>query len=132
MDLPKQVFVFGNSDLAMDSLPLRLLPDLQTAFPSCTFTTLDPNEDWDVPEHMIIIDTVVNINEPAVFTDLSQFMSAPRISCHDYDAYAGLMLLKKLGKLDTVTILGLPPGAAENTAIAWLASKLSRLSEKGY
>lgn len=111
-----RVFVFGNQDLAMDSLPLRLIPALQKEFPDVSFVTLDPNEDWDVPAHMIIIDTVVGITEVTIFHDLSIFTKAPRVSCHDFDAYANLLLLKKLGKIEGVTIVGVPAGANESVS----------------
>jgi hypothetical protein len=107
------VYVFGNPDLAMDALPLRLIPALQKEFPGTTFVALDPNEDWDVPSHMLILDTVVGISAVTVFTDLSAFVQAPRLTCHDFDAYANLLLMKKLGKIDKVTIVGVPAGASE-------------------
>jgi hypothetical protein len=107
------VYVFGNPDLAMDALPLRLIPALQREFPTFSFVTLDPNEDWDVPSHMLILDTVVGISAVTVFTDLSAFVQAPRLTCHDFDAYANLLLMKKLGKIDGVTIVGVPAGASE-------------------
>lgn len=108
------IFVFGNPDLLMDSLPIRLIPQLQPLFPDVEFVTLDPNEEWDIPRHMIIIDTVVGITEVTVFTNLDTFIRAPRITCHDFDAYANLLLMKKLGKIDGVTIVGVPAGADEN------------------
>jgi hypothetical protein len=107
------VYIFGNPDLAMDALPLRLVPALQQEFPALSFVTLDPNEDWEIPPHMVIIDTVVGIAEVTVFHDLSIFEKAPRMTCHDFDAYANLLLLKKLGKIEGVTIVGVPAGANE-------------------
>ncbi len=107
------VFIFGNPDLPEDSLPLRLLPALRAAFPDVAFEVLDPNEEWEVPRHVVIIDTVVNLAEVAVFHDLSAFIAAPRVTCHDFDAYANLLLLKKLGKIEEVTIIGVPPTATE-------------------
>jgi hypothetical protein len=126
--VPMQVFVFGNPDIEMDALPVQLVPQLQQAFPDLQFVTLDPNEDWDVPEHMVIIDTVVGIDAPRVFEGLDDFMAAPRITCHDFDAYANLKLMKKIGELDTVTILGLPPGTPKDKALSWLNTELSLLS----
>jgi len=127
-----QVFVFGNPDIEIDALPVRLMPALREALPDATFTALDPNEDWSVPAHMLIIDTVVGIDEPRVFPGLDQFMRAPRLTCHDFDAYANLMLLKKLGKINDTTIFGLPPGIAEDAARAWLIQALKEHEEKEY
>jgi hypothetical protein len=105
-----RVFVFGNPDIEIDAVAVRLLPALRAAFPEISFEVLDPNEEWDVPAHMLIIDTVVNIDEITVFHDLKRFLAAPRLTCHDFDAYANLMLMLKLKKITAVTIIGLPPG----------------------
>jgi hypothetical protein len=127
-----QIFVFGNPDIAMDSLPLTLMPKLAESLPEHTFTNLDPNEDWDVPRIMVIIDTVVGLEEPRMFEGFDHFMKAPRMTCHDFDAYANLLLLKKLGKIDDTTILGLPPGYDGDKALSWLTESISSLSGKKY
>ena len=124
-----RIFVFGNPDIEMDSLPLKLLPRLRKALPDCSFTNLDPNEDWDVPRHMVIIDTVVGLEEPRVFEGLDHFMKAPHMTCHDFDAYANLQLLKKIGQIDDTTILGLPPGYDTEKAMAWLTTSIPSLSK---
>ena len=105
----KKVFVFGNPDVEMDSLPLRLVPDLKKKFPDVSFEMLDPNEEWTIPKEMLIIDTVVGIKEITVFDGLAHFTASPNVSVHDFDAYANLRLLQKLGKLGEVKIVGIPP-----------------------
>lgn len=125
-----RVFVFGNPDLPIDSLPLQLIPVLKESFPDISFETLDPNEEWDVPKHMLIIDTVVNLKQMCVFTDLKVFMAAPRMTCHDFDAYANIMLMKKIGKIADVTILGIPPGPLASTNVDELVSLLWKELEK--
>ena len=125
-----QVFVFGNPDIEIDSLPVRLLPKLREAFPEVTFVTLDPNEDWDVPEHMVVVDTVVGSKEVAVYDDLKAFMAAPRMTCHDFDAYANLMLMHKLGKIKQVTIVGMPPGMPEAKVLSPLTAALKSVLTK--
>lgn len=127
-----QIFVFGNPDIEMDALPILLLPTLRERQSEHTFVTLDPNEDWDVPRHMVIVDTVVGLEEPRVFEDLEHFMKAPRMTCHDFDAHANLQLLKKIGQIDDTTILGLPPGYDADKALAWLTASISELATKKY
>jgi hypothetical protein len=122
----KSVFVFGNPDLPFDSLPLRLLPALREALPDVSFEVLDPNEEWDVPPHMLVVDTVVNLTEPQAIRGLDAFMSAPRMTCHDFDAYANLMFMKKLGKVHDVTVLGLPPRYDEKACISWLTEQIDK------
>lgn len=118
------VFVFGNPDVEEDSLPMRILPSLQKEFPSILFQMLDPNEEWNVSENLIIIDTVVGINDVTLFDSLDVFESAPRVSLHDFDAYANLRLLAKLGKLKKIKIIGIPSKMQENAAFEKVKSLL--------
>ncbi|MFA5830796.1 MAG: hypothetical protein WC878_03130 [Candidatus Paceibacterota bacterium] len=114
--MKKTIYLFGNSDLEMDSLPLRVLPVLESRFPDIDFTVLDPNEEWKIPEEMVMIDTVVGIKELTVFDDLKHFMEAPRVSVHDFDAFFNLIYLQKLGKLKNIKIFGIPPEMKESDA----------------
>ena len=113
----KTIFIFGNQELEMDSLPLRILPGLRHAFPSINFEVKDPNEEWNVPKELTIIDTVVGLKKVKVFEDLDSFDSAPRLTMHDFDALANLRYLKKLGKLKEVKIIGVPPDMSEKKAV---------------
>lgn len=105
----KKVFVFGNPDIEMDSLPLRIVPELQKKFPNVAFEVLDPNEEWTILKDLLIIDTVIGIKKVTIFNDLKYFSASPNVSVHDFDAYANLRLLQKLGKLGEVKIIGIPP-----------------------
>jgi len=118
------VFVFGNPDLKMDSLPLRLLPELRRRLPATEFLVKDPNEEWDVPEELTIIDTVVGIAGPRLFPTLNDFAAAPRLTMHDFDAFANLRLLQKIGRLKSVRIIGLPPHFEEATAADFIENSL--------
>jgi hypothetical protein len=111
------VFVFGNPDLLTDSLPLRILPKLKKLFPKIEFKVQDPNEEWEVPEEMILIDTVFGIDKVKVFDDMKDFALSPRYSLHDFDAAANLWYLQKLGKIKKIKIIGVPPTIDEKEAI---------------
>ncbi|MBI5465925.1 MAG: hypothetical protein HY974_01395 [Candidatus Kerfeldbacteria bacterium] len=118
------VFVFGNPDLPFDSLPLRLLPALKREFPNVNFVVRDPNEDWEVPAELILIDTVEGINKVSVLTDLDEVTTSPHLTLHDFDVGLHLKYLKKLGKLKQVTIIGLPPTLAEAEALPAVVTNL--------
>ncbi len=118
------VFVFGNPDSPVDSLPLRILPELRARFQNVRFETKDPNEEWDIPEELVVIDTVVGIDGPRVFTSLKNFVSGPRVSIHDFDAFTNMRLLEKLGRLKRVRIIGLPPECTEAEAISAVSDAL--------
>ncbi len=111
------VFVFGNINLDNDSLPLRILPRLQEKFPDIEFEIRDPNEEWEVPEEFVIIDTVIGIKGVRVFKTLDKFLSAPRVSMHDFDFLTNLQYLSKLGKIKKIKIIGVPPDMKESEAI---------------
>ena len=97
----------------MDSLPLRILPELRQVFPTVNFEIKDPNEEWDSFENargeLVVIDTVIGLKDVAVFDDFDSFAAAPRLTMHDFDALANLKYLKKLGKLKEIKVIGVPP-----------------------
>lgn len=121
------VYVFGNSDLEFDSLPLRILPQLRGLFPDVTFEIKDPNEDWDMPEDLVVLDTAFGINEVMVFDDLDKFEKVPRVSMHDFDALTNLRYLKKIGKIKKIKIIGVPPGMDEKMAAEEVGNKLKEI-----
>jgi len=118
------VFVFGNPDLPEDSLPLRLLPELRKLRPDMAFEVKDPNEEWEVPPELTMIDTVVGITEPRIFDSLDAFTAAPRLTMHDFDAYANLRFMQKLGLLKKVRIIGLPADTEPRAALGFVKKSL--------
>ena len=119
------VFVFGNPDLQADSLPLRILPALKERCPGAVFKVQDSNEEWEAPEELTVIDTVLGIDKVKVFDDLEDFASTPRVSLHDFDAATNLRYLQKLGKLPSkIKIIGVPPMISEKEAEDSVASIL--------
>lgn len=111
------VFVFGNLDYAPDALPLKILPTLKNLLPQVNFEVLDPNEEWEVPDELTIIDTVVGIKAVTIFNDLRRFERTPRLSLHDFDTLTNLRYLEKLGRLKKIKIIGLPPTISEKEAV---------------
>jgi len=126
----KTIYVFGNSDLEIDSLPIKILPNLRTLFSEIDFKVLDPNEEWDVPENLLVIDTVLGIHKIIVFDDLKKFLPAPHVSMHDFDAYANLRYLQKLGKLKNIKIIGIPPNFPEKLALNQISDAINKIFKK--
>ena len=113
-----KIYLFGNPLLPNDSLPLRWKKNLEKLFPQIIFETVDVNENFPRigERNLIILDTVIGIKEPMVL-DLDDFDQAQLgfkknkkspISPHDYDLLLHLLLLKKLKKIDSVKIIGIP------------------------
>ncbi len=119
-----RVFVFGNPDLPQDSLPIQVLPRLQEELPQISFEIKDPQEEWEFIKEITILDTVYGIKKVTVFTDLSHFIDSPKFTVHDFDALSNLQLLQKLGKLEKVRIIGIPPDLSEKEALKEVAAIL--------
>ncbi len=112
-----KIFVFGNPDLAFDSLPLQILPELEQRFPEIEFKTKDPNEEFEIPEELVIMDTVEGIDNVMLFENLKRFADHPHVSLHDFDLWSQLKYLQKLGKLKKIKIIGIPPDIARGEAL---------------
>lgn len=107
----QQVLVLGNPIEKSDRFAVKLLPSLRKKFPLLDFIHFDPTEELPqniIDEELIIIDTVVELTKVTKFKDLNQWAISPRVTVHDYDLPLSLGILKKLGKIKKVTIIGIP------------------------
>jgi len=119
-----KIFVFGNENLNSDSLPLRILPELKKRFPEFEFEIKDPNEELDFVGPFLILDTVEGTDDVALFNNLEAFVPSPRVTMHDFDAYANLRFLKKVKELPSLKIIGVPPKMPEGDALEKVGSIL--------
>ena len=122
-----EIYVFGNPEIENDSLPLKIMPELQKNFPEINFEIKDPNEEWKISEELTIIDTVLGIDDVKVFTDLKSFSKSPNVSLHDFDAYSNLRYLEKLGRLKKIKIIGIPPMISQEKAAEEVSKLLKSL-----
>jgi len=122
-----KIFVFGNPDLQNDSLPFRLLPKLKRTFPDIDFIHLDPNEEFEIPSELVVIDTVEGIKKVEIIDNLSLIKKSPRTTLHDFDLGALLFFLKKLGKVSKIKIIGVPPDFDEKKALVQIKLIIKKL-----
>jgi len=122
-----KIYVFGNPDLDMDSMPIRLLPELKNIFPNIEFIHLDPNEEIDFPENLIILDTTLGIEKVEIIEDLSLIKKSPAITMHDFDLGSLLLFLLKTGKISNVKIIGIPQGLNQSETLNQLKPIFSNL-----
>ncbi|OGZ05623.1 MAG: hypothetical protein A2845_04655 [Candidatus Lloydbacteria bacterium RIFCSPHIGHO2_01_FULL_49_22] len=111
----------------MDATPLRIMPRLALRFSDTCFIALDPNEEWDIPDPFVLIDTVVGLSDIHIFRSLDEFGASPTVSMHDFDALFNLRYLAKLGKLKSVLVIGIPPEMSDDDAFAKVVSALIEL-----
>ncbi|NPE26734.1 hypothetical protein HNV12_01885 [Methanococcoides sp. SA1] len=115
-----KILIFGNPLLPNDSLPIRLIPQLQKAFPQHQFIHIDPSENLeDYGPHLTIIDTIQDIKEIKILKlksqeDFKKIILPKSLSMHDFDLSINLRLLKKLDKIKSVKIIGIPMNITES------------------
>ena len=118
------IYVCGNPLVKEDSLPLRILPVLQKKFPEINFVEFEPTEDLPKEENLVIIDTVINAKDVMLIDDIDKFVQTKALSLHDFDLGLNLKLAKKLGKIKSVKIIGVPPGLGEVEALQKISKSL--------
>jgi len=101
-----KIFVFGNPDSELDN---RVF-DIITKFSEIDFISVDLNGDLPLSEPLIIMDTIQGIDQVALLSDdnIDQIISPPRSSAHDYDLGFQLKYLRKIGKINKFTLIGIP------------------------
>ncbi|MBS3077348.1 hypothetical protein J4233_03685 [Candidatus Pacearchaeota archaeon] len=127
----KTIYILGNPNFEQDSLPLRLLPKLQSSLPNFQFIHLDPTENLPEESHLVLIDTVLGLKEVKTLSenDLNKIQSSPNYSLHDFDLSFSLKLMKKLNKIQKVTIIGVPSDYEENKALKEIKEIVNKISQ---
>lgn len=124
-----KILVFGNPMLREDSLPLKLIDDLKRDFKEIEFREFDPNENLEEEgRDLTIIDTVEGIDKVTLITSIDRIKRERIYSMHDYDLGYNLKLLKKMGYIDSVRILGVPMKIRKHDALRQLRALISSLS----
>jgi len=125
MKKKKIIYIFGNSLLDFDNLPLRLAPKLEKIFPEINFIIADPNENLKpINKELIIIDTVEGIKRVTLLDDLGKIQTGKIYSLHDFDLAFNLKLLQKIGKLKKVKIFGVPMKGDEKEILGQLIKQI--------
>lgn len=111
------ICVFGNPLLKEDSLPLKMLPELRKAFPDIDFIEFDPSDNiHELGKDLIIMDTVKNMRKVRIIENMDSIETDKIYSLHDFDLGQNLKLLKKLGMIEKVRIIGVPMGMKKHEA----------------
>ncbi|OIO21310.1 hypothetical protein AUJ17_03200 [Candidatus Micrarchaeota archaeon CG1_02_47_40] len=111
-----KILVFGNPLVKEDSLPLRVMGKLQGKFPKIEFVLLDAAENIPEKEDLIILDTVFGIKTVKMIEELEIFVQNKKLTMHDCDLGFQLLVMKKMGLLGKVKIIGVPPEYGEEKA----------------
>ncbi len=127
----KTVYVLGNRLELTDRAAVELMPKLASTCGAFRFVRYDPTDDVDLQDiNPIFIDTVVGIQRVTVFQSLSAFAQRRTTTVHDYDLVPALGILLKLGKLSSVTVIGIPNSATPQTVLFDVQRILKDLTEE--
>ncbi|MEK7127899.1 MAG: hypothetical protein AAB838_04235 [Patescibacteria group bacterium] len=88
------VYVFGNNDVPRDTLEIKIIK---------------PNDDVEFDSrNPVILDTVEGIRKIKIFRNIDEIQKIKSSTVHDFDLGFQLKYLKKIGKIDGATIIGVP------------------------
>jgi Ni,Fe-hydrogenase maturation factor len=126
---PMNVYVFGNEYVAEDIRAIEVARDLQNTVEGVSFVFVGPNEEVPFADEprVVILDTIQGIQDVALVEgdEFDGLLLSPRGSVHDFDLAFQLRYLKKLGKLGTVTVIGIPQeGEVDHLLIKSILRKL--------
>ncbi len=116
----KTIYVFGNSLVKEDSLPLKLAVSLREEFPNLDFKEFDTVEDLILERELHILDTVKGIKKVELIEDLDRILIDKAFSLHDFDLSYNLKLFKKMNMIDKVRIFGIPEKISHKRAFEQL------------
>jgi Ni,Fe-hydrogenase maturation factor len=126
---PMNVYVFGNEYVAEDIRAIEVARELQNTVEGVSFVFVGPNEEVPFADEprVVILDTIQGIQDVALVEgdEFDGLLLSPRGSVHDFDLAFQLRYLKKLGKLGTVTVIGIPQeGEVDHLLIKSILRKL--------
>jgi len=122
------IYYFGNALRPDDTLPRSVIQQLKQQFPAYAFIHADPTENWWRGEKKpVIIDTIEGLQRVTIFRSLDRFEKPPFVTPHDYDLYTDLMLMRKIGKINSFTLIGVPQKSNSSMLVKQLTKILSNL-----
>ena len=107
-----KLYVFGNPEVESDNNAIKTSEKLKRNFTEIEFIYVKINEDLPFigEENVVLMDVIEGLEEVKVLSEkaFSKLLLGPRNSVHDFDLGFQLKYLNKIGKLNKVTIIGLP------------------------
>ena len=108
------VYVFGNQDIKEDKNAFLVARYLEKKMPEIDFKLMGINDEISFQnENPVIMDVVDGIKEVMLFDDIDKVIMPPRVSAHDFDLGFQLKYLRKIGKIKSALIIGIPMESAK-------------------
>ena len=102
-----KIYCFGNEFVKDDALAKTIVDDISmedVSFVKCN----SPEELLEVKGDIVILDVVKDISEVLLIKDIDQLKDRSIVSLHDFDLAYFLKMLKSLGRVSDITIIGIP------------------------
>jgi Ni,Fe-hydrogenase maturation factor len=124
-----RVYVFGNEYVAEDRRAIEVARELEGTLDGISFVFVDPNADLPFMDekHVVILDSVQGARSVVLLEGdgIDELSLPPRGSVHGFDLAFQLRYLKKLGRVGSVTIVGVPQeGEVDHLRIRSIFRKL--------
>ena len=124
----KTIFISGNELVEIDSMQLKLIPELRKKLPKVEFIEYDPNDNLDkLGRNPIILDSAKGIKKITILKDLKKIESQKIYSMHDFDLGLNLLLMKKMNMLDKPILILLPMPIKKEKALKELIAIIKNL-----
>ncbi len=125
------IYAAGNLLLDEDNIPIKILPRLAIAFPGVTFSEIDTTEDFPESKDLILIDTATGVNDVCVLDSIDKIeIKEKQHSLHDMDLGFSLMLMKKMGTLQSIKIICVPQGMGEDEAFEKVSDVIKKILDE--
>lgn len=122
-----KIYIAGNPLIEEDSIPLKLMNKLQEIFPEKNFIELEPSDSMPEEKSLIIIDTVKGIENVMILENIDLIETGKIYSLHDFDLGFNLKLMKKMGKVESVKIIGVPQNIGEKEALKQVSDAINSI-----
>lgn len=124
-----KIYCFGNPFLKDDRLPLELVPELQSEFPSIQFIYANSPDEIENESTVNIIDTVDGIEKVELITEIDSICVNKNCSLHDFDLGMTLKIMKKMGSIKAVRIIGIPKKYTKKKALSEVKAMINELKK---
>ena len=104
-----KVWVFGNELIEEDAMAKKACKDMKIEGVDLIFCeSAEELLDKDHKEQIVIVDVVKDIDKVTLFEGIDKLEEHKLISGHDFDLGFQLKLLKAMGELTKIVIIGVP------------------------
>ena len=103
-----RILCFGNPLVEEDSMAKKIADSINIKGVEIVYCNNADDVLNYVDDEIIIIDVIKNINEVVIFDDIDKIKENTIVTLHDFDLGFFLKVLKSIGRVKKVKIIGVP------------------------